>query len=127
MKKIIFIIAFLFTTAFTFAQVSVKGYYRSNGTYVQPHQRTAPNITRNDNYSTLGNTNPYTGTSGTVPRDGYSDSPASTTTKTYSAPTYSSPSYSSPIRSSSTTLYTGSRGGTYYINSNGNKSYVPRN
>jgi hypothetical protein len=106
MKKIIFIIAFLFTTAFTFAQVAVKGYYRSNGTYVQPYQKTAPNSTRNDNYSTIGNSNPYTGEAGTQSRDRYTTTPSS---------------------SSSNTIYTGPRGGQYYINSNGNKTYVSRN
>ena len=30
-------------------RVNVRGYYRSNGTYVQPHQRTAPNGTVRDN------------------------------------------------------------------------------
>lgn len=48
------------------AQVSVSGHVRSDGTYVQPHQRTAPNGTLSDNYSTRGNVNPYTGKAGTV-------------------------------------------------------------
>lgn len=43
------------------AQVRVRGYYRSNGTYVSPHQRTRPNSTRTDNYSYPGNYNPNTG------------------------------------------------------------------
>ena len=43
------------------AQVQVDGYYRSNGTYVQPHQRTAPDRTRSNNYSYPGNYNPNTG------------------------------------------------------------------
>lgn len=43
----------------------VRGYYRSNGTYVQGYQKTAPNNTRIDNYSTRGNYNPYTGQQGT--------------------------------------------------------------
>jgi len=139
MKNLLFLIAFLFTTALSFAQVSVRGYYRSNGTYVQPHQRTAPNYTRNDNYSTVGNVNPYTGKAGTVPRDGYSSTRTSSTystptsyssssystPSTYSSSTYSTPTtYSSPSYSSSNTVYTGSRGGQYYINSNGNKTYV---
>jgi hypothetical protein len=47
------------------AQVSVKGYYRSNGTYVQPHVRSSPNNTTADNWSTKGNVNPYTGKEGT--------------------------------------------------------------
>lgn len=140
MKNLLFLIAFLFTTALSFGQVSVRGYYRSNGTYVQPHQRTAPNYTRNDNYSTVGNTNPYTGKAGTVPRDSYYVAPTTYTTPTtyssssYSTPTYSStytPStystpttYSTPSYSSTQTIYTGSRGGQYYINSNGNKTYI---
>lgn len=48
------------------AQVSVEGYYRSNGTYVQPHMRSAPNNTTADNWSTKGNVNPYTGEKGTA-------------------------------------------------------------
>lgn len=48
------------------AQVDVNGYYRNDGTYVQPHHRTAPNNTISDNYSTKGNINPYTGQPGTV-------------------------------------------------------------
>lgn len=32
------------------AYVSVKGYYRSNGTYVQPHVRSNPNGLKYDNY-----------------------------------------------------------------------------
>lgn len=50
----------------------VEGYQRSNGTYVQPHQRTTPDQTRNDNWSTRGNVNPNTGVAGTKPRDGES-------------------------------------------------------
>lgn len=46
--------------------VHVRGYYRKNGTYVQPHYRTRPNYTKSDNWSTKGNVNPYTGKAGTV-------------------------------------------------------------
>ncbi|MBU2645364.1 hypothetical protein KKI24_11715 [bacterium] len=52
--------------------VYVRGYQKSDGTYVQPHYRTSPNSTRNDNYSTKGNINPYTGKEGTKERDTYS-------------------------------------------------------
>lgn len=44
----------------------VNGYYKKNGTYVQPHYRSSPDNTLKNNYSTKGNTNPYTGTQGTV-------------------------------------------------------------
>lgn len=57
----------LLTVSFSaIAQVDVNGYYRSNGTYVNPYHRTAPNNTVSDNYSTKGNVNPYTGQPGTV-------------------------------------------------------------
>lgn len=49
--------------------VQVRGYNRSDGTYVQPHMRTAPNNTNSDNFSTIGNTNPYTGQPGHIPSD----------------------------------------------------------
>jgi hypothetical protein len=48
-------------------KVHVRGYHRKNGTYVAPHNRTAPNKTKTDNWSTRGNTNPETGKKGTKP------------------------------------------------------------
>lgn len=44
--------------------VHVKGHTTKSGTYVAPHYRSAPNKTKSDNYSTKGNTNPYTGKKG---------------------------------------------------------------
>lgn len=44
-----------------FSQVYVKGYFKSNGTYVEPHYRSSPNGSPYDNYSYPGNVNPYTG------------------------------------------------------------------
>ena len=52
-----------------FADDFVRGYVKKDGTYVAPHYRTERNGTRNDNYSTRGNVNPYTGEYGTKPRD----------------------------------------------------------
>lgn len=46
-----------------------SGYFRSNGTYVSGYHATNPNSTHNDNFSTRGNINPYTGQPGTKPRD----------------------------------------------------------
>lgn len=83
----------------------VNGYTKSDGTYVQGHYRSSQNSTNHDNYSTSGNYNPYTGTSGSRARD------------------YSSDAYN---YGSGHTIHTGSRGGQYYINSNGNKTYVPK-
>lgn len=72
----------------------VSGYTRSNGTYVAPHYQTNPNATRNDNWSTRGNVNPFTGTLGTKPGDGgyYVPSPSSS----YGAPRYSAPVTGAP-------------------------------
>jgi hypothetical protein len=44
---------------------SVQGHYNNSGTYTQPYQATNPNSTQYDNYSSRGNTNPYTGMTGT--------------------------------------------------------------
>ena len=42
----------------------VRGHTTRNGTYVAPHRQTNPNSSRYDNWSTKGNTNPYTGKPG---------------------------------------------------------------
>lgn len=47
----------------------VKGYVKKNGKYVAPHDRTAPNGTKADNWSTKGNVNPETGKAGTKSPD----------------------------------------------------------
>lgn len=52
----------------------VQGYYRDNGTYVQPHYRSSPDGNAGNNYSTQGNTNPYTGQRGTVNPYNYGNS-----------------------------------------------------
>jgi len=47
------------------ADVHVRGHYRSDGTYVQPHYRSDPDNRTDNNWSHRGNTNPYTGKKGT--------------------------------------------------------------
>ncbi len=42
--------------------VPVKGYFRQDGTYVQPHMRSAPDSNPYNNYGMPGNYNPNTGT-----------------------------------------------------------------
>jgi hypothetical protein len=59
---LMFILVSLASTAL--ADEYVSGYYRNNGTYVEPHYRSSSNNTTLDNYSTRGNTNPYTGEKG---------------------------------------------------------------
>ncbi|MCP1386363.1 hypothetical protein [Runella salmonicolor] len=82
-----------------------EGYQRSNGTYVQGHYKTESNATNIDNFSTQGNTNPYTLQSGTRAQD------------------YSSEALN---YGQGQTIQTGSRGGQYYVNENGRKTYVPK-
>lgn len=45
--------------------VGVRPHTRRDGTFVQPHHRTAPNSTQRDNFSSKPNSNPYTGKPGT--------------------------------------------------------------
>ena len=110
MKKFTLIAVFAAFATLAFAQTNSNvtyqnGYYRTDGTYVSGHYKTVSNDTNHDNYSTQGNTNTYTGESGSVARD------------------YSSGASSS---GSGRIIYTGPRGGQYYYNSNGNKTYVPK-
>ena len=70
----------------------VSGYFRQNGTYVQPHMRSSPDGNPFNNYSTQGNVNPYTGMVGTHNPYTYgSPSPS------YGIPSYGSPSPYSPF------------------------------
>lgn len=68
MKRLIAITVLLAASS-SFADTYVQGHTRSDGTYVQPHHRSDANSTKNDNYSTQGNTNPYTGQAGTKAPD----------------------------------------------------------
>jgi hypothetical protein len=71
MKKLLFAVLL---SGYAFADTYVDGYVRQDGTYVQGHYRSSPNNTTSDNYSTYGNTNPYTGKSGTKAYDSSEDS-----------------------------------------------------
>ncbi len=70
MKALFLAVLFLFSFS-GFADVYVKGHYRSNGSYVKSHYRSSPDSSRNNNWSTQGNTNPYTFKAGTRPRSNY--------------------------------------------------------
>jgi hypothetical protein len=82
-----------------------SGYTKKNGTAVKPYYKTKANKTNTDNFSTKENVNTYTGKSGTKTKD-YSNE-----AKNYGK---------------GKTIQTGSKGGQYYINSKGNKTYVPK-
>ncbi len=116
MKKIIaaFLLAAIFSVGFfNFTEargsVHVNGYYRKNGTYVQPHYRSAPDGNPYNNWSYPGNTNPYTGktadgNSDTYLKNYYNNSSGSLGTNfnyNYSSPSYNnSYNYSLPGYSS---------------------------
>lgn len=98
MSIVTVVLIVLMTTTIADAAVHVRGHYRSNGTYVQPHYRSSPDGNPHNNWSTYPNVNPYTGKKGTkhfstsdlsnvafiknkpinlpcYPSDGYGDSP----------------------------------------------------
>jgi len=70
---IVVLLAILAVASTCFADVYVHGYTKSNGTYVAPHHRSSPNSTKSDNWSTSGNTNPYTGSQGSIQPNPYYD------------------------------------------------------
>lgn len=71
------------------AAVRVRGYYRKDGTYVQPHYRSAPDSSPYNNWSYPGNVNPYTGKIAGGNPDTY--------LKNYDIPSVSVPTYSKPV------------------------------
>ena len=58
---------------------TVRGYIRRDGTYVAPHHRSSADSNPYNNYSSRGNSNPYTGEIGRTdpqPRSSYTPQPA---------------------------------------------------
>lgn len=80
------------------SQVKVKGYYRKDGTYVQPHYRSNPDGNPYNNWSYPGNTNPYTGKTATGNESTYLDNYYNKNTKNsynnHYGSNYSSSNYS---------------------------------
>jgi hypothetical protein len=72
--KAILLLTILFCWVQSFGQVKVRGYYRKDGTYVQPHYRSRPDGNPYNNYSYPGNTNPYTGKTTSAGSSSYSGS-----------------------------------------------------
>ncbi|TAM48239.1 MAG: hypothetical protein EPN55_00700 [Gammaproteobacteria bacterium] len=66
MKKLIAVLglALVVFAGAVSADQSVRGYYRNDGTYVQPHYRSSPDRSYNNNWSVSPNVNPYTGERG---------------------------------------------------------------
>ena len=66
MKVKIIAIAATLAISPVLADTYVPGYFKKDGTYVEGHYKRSPNSTRTDNYSSKGNTNPYTGERGST-------------------------------------------------------------
>ena len=108
MKTILLILLFVAITTIAFSQTVryQKGYFKpSSGKYINGHYKKVSNSTNWDNYSTKGNYDPYNNKSGRRAKD-YS----------LQAQNYGRGKI----------INTGNRGGQYYYNSNGNKTYVPK-
>jgi len=72
LKKAILGAAIVFTaSASAWADVYVHGYYRGNGTYVQPHYRSNSDGNPYNNWSFPGSVNPHTGRFATGNPDTY--------------------------------------------------------
>ena len=75
MNKTIIVIFLATASTITLADQHVNGYIKHDGTYVQPYTRSTPDSSLSNNYSSQGNTNPYTGNRGSE-RNEYSNPPA---------------------------------------------------
>jgi hypothetical protein len=61
----VLLVAGAFTGSVEAKTIKVKSYYKpSVGKYINSYYKTSPNKTRLDNYSTKGNSNPFTGKKG---------------------------------------------------------------
>lgn len=108
MRKVVLFLFFVLIPIAAVAQNHKyqRGYVRkSTGTFVNGHYKTRSDRTNHNNFSTRGKSNPYTGSKG------------------YRAKDYSSGAYN---YGKGKTIYKGSRGGQYYNNSRGKKTYVPK-
>lgn len=75
------------------AQEYQRGYMKRDGTYVAPHFKSSPDSRYNNNWGVRGNSNPYTGESGTKSPT-WNDWTPSYNPKTFGAPGYN-PGYGS--------------------------------
>jgi hypothetical protein len=100
MKKLILFVILIFSTNKIEAQVKVNGYYRKNGTYVEPYYRSSPDKSPYNNYSYPGNINPYTGKVATGDSDKYLEKYNSTRSSGFY------PSYIESNRIEGNTVYT---------------------
>lgn len=69
MKNMLLVLVALFSISALADDVYVQGHYRQDGTYVEGYHRTSNDDTVNNNYGTVGNSNPYSGYDGTRQRN----------------------------------------------------------
>lgn len=137
------LINLLLCVSFCYAgDVSVKGYYRKDGTYVAPYHRSSPDNTVKNNYDYEGNTNPYTGAVGD---NHYRSNPTSeyyepnyqpqqrshnynTDNNQYSPNTYTQPNYqyTQPSSSAGQTQTIYSNGQAYQVTPQSDGSYIAK-
>jgi hypothetical protein len=122
MKKIFYILVLfsLFFLPFSHAlAVHVNGYYRSNGTYVNGYERTAPDSSPYNNYGYPGNYNPNTGSITGGSQSTYLNNYYKSSSGLYSAPSIStySPTYSTYSSTPSCPLHSYSSGSSCKCNS----------
>jgi uncharacterized protein YxeA len=66
MKSILILVLSVLLSATAMSQaVHYRAYVTKKGKYVAPHVQSRPDHTKQNNYSTKGNVNPYTGKKGT--------------------------------------------------------------
>ena len=105
--------------------------YKSTSTYVNQYKNSNSSSTTTSDYSRT-DSNGKTIYKGSRGGEYYINSSGNkiyvksenSSTSTSTTNSYSTPSYYSPSTSTTRTIQTGPKGGTYYINSNGNKTYV---
>src|SRR3712207_5065541 len=125
MQKIVLVFGLIFSLVasplLVDAAVKVNGYFRKDGTYVQPHYRSNPDGNPYNNYSFPGNTNPFTGVVAPGNQQTYLDNyfntgsntsyslPSTTYTTTLAAPsvTAQAPKYTSLTKGAEWVEYVG--------------------
>lgn len=123
---------FVLSVSLVNAAVSVKGYYKSNGTYVQPHYRSNPDSNPYNNYSYPGNINPYTGKTATGNSDTYLKNYYDRKSSSSSSFNYSSPiinnasdSLGKDLSTLNNQLVRGANGTKIYKIIDGKKYWIP--
>lgn len=115
LKFLFAIIISLTVVSSVYADVWVDGYYRKDGTYVRGHYRSDPDGNFENNWSTKGNVNPYTGAVGTKTKPNSTKSSSNNSYYVSKNSTYSSSSSSSSGSDNGWLWGIGTLGGLGYL------------